>query len=73
MSSDAEKPLALSVHRSFVVQFDAHTRIEQGRMAGRIEHVVSGHATCFHSLDALLDFVAQALPHDDSTNPKRGA
>ena len=73
MSSDAEKPLELSVQRSFVVQFDAQTRIEQGRMAGRVEHVVSGRATCFHALEALLNFVAQVLPHDDSTNPKIGA
>jgi hypothetical protein len=44
-----------------VVQFDTHTDIERGHLAGRVEHVVSGQAIPFHSLEALLAFIAQLL------------
>jgi hypothetical protein len=45
-----------------VVQFDTNTDPARGRLAGRIEHVISGQAMPFHSLEALLAFVAQLLP-----------
>ena len=61
----------LSVARAFVVQFDTHTDVERGHLAGRVEHVVSGQALPFHSLETLLAFVAQLLhtppsPGDDA-------
>jgi hypothetical protein len=51
----------LSVHRAFVVQFDTHTNVAYGQLAGRVEHVVSGQATQFHSLESLLIFIDQLL------------
>ena len=51
----------LSPHRAFVVQFRAETEVEQGRFVGRIEHVVSGRATHFASLEELLAFIARVL------------
>jgi hypothetical protein len=51
----------LSVTRAFVVQFDTDTDPARWHFAGRVEHVVSGKATPFHSLEALLAFVAQLL------------
>ena len=57
----AEAPSALSPHRAFVMQFRAETDIGQGRCTGRVEHVVSGQATRFASLDELLAFIAQVL------------
>jgi hypothetical protein len=57
----AETPSALSPHRAFVVQFRAETEIEQGRCTGRVEHVVTGQATRFASLEELLAFIAQVL------------
>ena len=51
----------LSVVRAFVVQFDIHTDVKRGHLAGRIEHVVSGQALAFRSLETLLAFVAQLL------------
>ena len=51
----------VSVHRAFVVQFHSDTAVEQGHVAGRVEHVVSGQATDFQSLDTLLAFIAQVL------------
>lgn len=52
----------LSVHRAFVVHFDAYTDVQRGHLAGRVEHVVSGQAMEFHSLETLLAFIAQLLP-----------
>jgi hypothetical protein len=57
----AEKELSLSPHRAFVVQFRAETDVAEGRVAGRVEHVVSGQATHFASLDELLTFIARVL------------
>ena len=61
MKPSAENPFALSPHRAFVVQFRAETDIEQGRCTGRVEHVVSGQAMQFHSLEELLAFTARVL------------
>jgi hypothetical protein len=57
----AEAPSALSPHRAFVVQFRAETEVGQGRCTGRVEHVVSGQATRFASLEELVAFIAQVL------------
>ena len=59
--ADAHNPAQLSVHWAFVVQFQADTAIERGRLTGRVEHVVSGRATYFQSLEMLLAFVAEVL------------
>jgi hypothetical protein len=56
-----DQPGPLSVYRAFVVQFDTHTDVERGHLAGRVEHVVSGQAVLFHSLETLLTFIAQLL------------
>ncbi|MGI9303989.1 MAG: hypothetical protein ACR2RB_15010 [Gammaproteobacteria bacterium] len=66
-----------SVHRSFVLQFDAEADVASGRATGRVEHVASGETTRFGSLAQLLDFVAQVLADvadkgtagDDTTDP----
>jgi hypothetical protein len=55
-----EKP-SLPVRRAFVVQFRAEADVERGRVEGRVEHVVTGQATRFHSLDELLTFFTQVL------------
>jgi hypothetical protein len=56
-----DQPGPLSVYRAFVVQFDTHTDVERRHLAGRVEHVVSGQAIQFHSLETLLAFMAQVL------------
>ena len=61
MPQDAEGPAPLSVHRAFVVHFRVNSDVAQGRMAGRVEHVVSGQATHFASLEELLVFIARVL------------
>jgi hypothetical protein len=57
----ADNPAPLSVTRAFVVQFRSDAVVEQGHLAGRVEHVVSGQATDFQSLEMLLAFMARVL------------
>ena len=59
--SDASNPTHLSVNRAFVVQFQADTAVEQGHLAGRVEHVVSGQVADFQSLEMLLAFIGEVL------------
>jgi hypothetical protein len=61
MVPSADNPSHLSVHWAFVVQFQSDTAVEQGHLAGRVEHVISGQATAFQSLETLLAFIAQVL------------
>jgi hypothetical protein len=51
----------LSVHWAFVVHFRLSTNITQGRIEGRVEHVVSGQSIHFDSLEELLAFMARVL------------
>ena len=61
MKQKAEATPPLLPDWAFVVQFRVGTNIEHGRMEGRVEHVVSGQATRFSSLEDLLAFMAQVL------------
>jgi hypothetical protein len=54
-------PSALSPHWAFVVHFRVDTNIAQGRVTGRVEHVVSGQSVHFDSLEELLAFMARVL------------
>jgi hypothetical protein len=51
----------LPAQRAFVVQVHAAAQVAQGQLAGRIEHVVSGQAVHFRTLDELLAFIARVL------------
>jgi hypothetical protein len=46
---------------AFVVQFCPDTDMAAQHLSGRVEHVVSGRASRFESLEALLDFIARVL------------
>lgn len=61
MSPDEDRPSPLSVHRDFVVQFRLATNPSQGQWMGRVEHVASGQATRFDTLDELMSFIARVL------------
>lgn len=56
---DNESPL--SPHRAFVLQLREADSINGGRFTGRVEHVTSGQATRFGSVDELLTFIGQVL------------
>jgi hypothetical protein len=51
----------LPAQRTFMVQMHAAADVAPRRIVGRVEHVVSGQALCFHILEELLTFMAQAL------------
>jgi hypothetical protein len=61
MVSGSDQHASLPPHYAFVVQLAADTQVETGQIHGRVEHVVSRHATHFASLEALLAFMAQIL------------
>ena len=61
MVPSADHPAPLSVTRAFVVQLGADAVVEQGHLTGRVEHVISGQATDFQSLETLLTFMARVL------------
>ena len=63
----ARQPPLLPTH-TFVVQLHPDTQVETGQITGRIEHLVSRHATMFESLDALFAFIARMLQEVRTTS-----
>ena len=55
----AERPL--SPARAFVVQFREETGAAGQRFTGRVEHMITGHATRFESPEELLAFFVRVL------------
>ena len=51
----------MSPYRAFVVQFRTETDMAHGCVKGRVEHVVSGQATHFASVEELLAFIERVL------------
>jgi hypothetical protein len=63
----ADPPLPLQ--RAFVVQLHATAVVAQGQLTGRVEHVQSGQAAHFNTLDELLAFMARVLGALEGTGP----
>jgi hypothetical protein len=61
MERDNRRTPPFSPSHAFVVQFSAETQVEAGQLVGRVEHVVSGQAAHFRSLEGLLAFLARVL------------
>jgi hypothetical protein len=57
----SQSTLPLPTNRAFVVQFRAQPSGAPLGWEGRVEHVVSGQVTHFHSLEELLAFLARVL------------
>jgi hypothetical protein len=66
MIQDARRYAWLPPERAFVVQFYADTTLDTLHMSGRVEHVVSGRASHFHSLATLLDFITHVLAEGET-------
>jgi hypothetical protein len=47
--------------RAFVVQVHTDAMVEQGHVWGRVEHIVSGRATYFQTVEELVQFIEQVL------------
>jgi hypothetical protein len=56
------EPDALSIHRSFLLRLYRGADLDAGEISGWVEHVVSGEASEFRSVDDLLDFIGRFLP-----------
>ncbi len=52
---------SLPTKRAFVVQLHAEAQIEQGQFKGRVEHLVSGQAAHFESLEELVAFIVRVV------------
>ena len=52
----------LPTNRAFVEQFRTQLSGASRGWEGRVEHVVSGQMTHFHSLEELLAFIRRVLP-----------
>jgi hypothetical protein len=50
-----------SIRRSFIVQLGEEADLADGRVGGRVEHLRTGEARHFGTLDALLAFFTEAL------------
>ena len=57
------------MHRAFVVQLHATAAVAQGQLSGRVEHVLSGQAAHFQTLNELLAFMARVLTGLESAAP----
>jgi len=68
MKSQLEQSPSFAPAQAFVVQFGRETALDTGRIAGRVEHVVSGKAARFQSLDELVAFMTEVLRAVASTS-----
>ena len=57
----SQSQTALPANRAFVVQFRADSNLPQGEIAGRVEHVMSGQAKRFASMEELTTFLTHVL------------
>jgi hypothetical protein len=58
-----------SMVRSFVVQFHADASVSERRLAGRVEHLRTGDAVHFESLEDLLRFMETHIEGDRDLSP----
>ena len=56
-----EEAPPLSSRRAFVVQFRIGAGAEPARFTGRVEHMTSGQATRFESVEDLVAFITRVL------------
>jgi len=67
MSRTPEEPSSLSPRRAFVVHFRPAARAEErGHWMGRVEHMASGDAAHFESLNQLWAFITRALSESEA-------
>ena len=71
MQPDIDSSLLAPEH-AFVIQFHANTDVDRGCMTGRVEHVGSGQATHFESLEALLALISRVHMEVRRTTPGPG-
>jgi hypothetical protein len=66
--SQTTPPGPFPIQHAFVVQFAAETTLDVTGITGRVEHLVSGQATRFRSLEALFAFMTARLQEVQQTS-----
>ncbi len=66
MKAEIRGPDTLSIHRSFIVRIYPGFDLDAGEISGWVEHVVSGEAGEFRSMEELLNFIGRLLRREDS-------
>jgi hypothetical protein len=61
MQSQGPDRAALPADRAFVIQLRADADPARGVLSGRVEHIVSGAAAPFDSLEQLVDWIRDAV------------
>jgi hypothetical protein len=61
------------IQYAFVVQFAAETTLDATGITGRVEHLVSGQAIRFQSVEALFAFMAAQLSEVQQTSRAKNA
>jgi hypothetical protein len=67
VTSDDQPRASLPAERAFVVQLRADADPGRGAVSGRIEHVSSGTAALFDSVDELIAWMHGAIVRTSST------
>jgi hypothetical protein len=67
MKSHLEQSPPFAPAQAFVVLFGRETAIDAGYIAGRVEHVVSGKAARFQSMNDLTAFMTAMLREVEET------
>ena len=68
MKSQLEQSPTFAPAQAFVVQFGRGAALDTGHVVGRVEHVVSGKAARFQSLDELVAFMSEVLREVKTTS-----
>ena len=63
MTPDGRPRKPLPADRAFVVQLRADSDLGRDAISGRIEHVSSGSAALFDSVEVLLEFIRGTIGH----------
>lgn len=69
LSPPSPLPAPLSPHWAFVVQLRQGTSFTPDAIQGRIEHIVSGHAAPFSSLEDVRTFMERVLTPPEEKPP----
>jgi len=69
METSSPLPKPLSPQWAFVVQLRQGTSLEPTGIHGRIEHVISGKATTFQSLEEARAFMARVVAEMSKEKP----
>ncbi len=65
-----DEPRTLPTNRAFVLQFRQFADLKQGRVEGRIEHIASGQASLFESLEEMVTFLEGIVSSAQSESNK---